>query len=526
MELTNYGNNFGYGYPQNFINNNMNMGGYPYGYSPQIMNYQQPMVPPPMYSQYSPFINPQQQSYSYYNPETMQMISNDMPLKAGPDNPLKPYEYTPGSKTGYIEAEKGDGSTDKVYIQGGVIKHNGGYNPVTQTITQPTVAYPAQQSTVNAPNGFSPYVQAPANLQYQMNNYYPNNGYTGYMTPNYGYGYVRGYSLNEFDTAIQELIYEENPSILDGREFLEGVILSDEEREKINHNSNLGIVGTDYYGRPIYNNYAMNKARQDYVEQMRNHQINHFTMLSRIAHAYTKEEFDENKARKRFDPVANMQPVMQQNKPFNFYTATEEEKKEYLEQKRVDDCKMIEAFAIQREQQLAALEQQKALARKRIKDSHDALLGVQPGEHYSLATYLTNGYKIGVNMEMQKLKERKRNGKLKYNNKAYREQIIQRGVQNGVIQRPSPIASSKDEEYLTLETALKQAYEYNKANMPIPLPNHGQSLMIELGDGKPKTTIVTEENADIIGDKFFQATYATATEKKKLNDIRKGILYG
>ena len=50
--------------------------------------------------------------------------------------------------------------------------------------------------------------------------------------------------------------------------------------------------------------------------------------------------------------------------------------------------------------------------------------------------------------------------------------------------------------------------------------------MIELGDGKPKTTVVTEENADIIGDKFFQATYAAATEKKRINDIKRGMLYG
>ena len=524
MEFNNYGNNFGYTNPMMPMNYNTNTGGYPYGYPPQIMTYQQQMVPPPMYSQYSPFINPQQQSY--YDPETMQMISNDMPLKAGPDNPLKPYNYVPGRQTGYIEAERSDGSTDKMFIQGGVIKRNGGYNPVTQTITRATVAYPAQQSTANAPNGFSPYVQAPANLQYPANNYYPNNAYTGYMTPNYGYGYVRGYPLNDFNTYIQELVYEENPSIIDGREFLEDIILSDEEREKINHNSNMGIVGTDYYGRPIYSNYGMNKARQDYAELMRNRQIDHFTMLSRIAHAYTGEKFNEEKTRKRFDPATNMQPVMQQNKPFNFYTATPEEKKKYLEDKRIEECNMLDAYVEQWNQQMVILEQQKAIARKRIKDSHDALIGVQPGEHYSLATYLTNGYKIGVNMEMQKLKQRKRNGKLKYNSKAYREQIIQRGVQNGIIQKPQPVPSSKDEEFLTLETALKQAYDYNKANIPIPLPDHGQSLMIELGDDKPKTTVVTEENADIIGDKFFQATYAAATEKKRINDIKRGMLYG
>lgn len=521
MELSNVAFN-GNGIPivNNF--NNVYYGGYPQGYSPQIVNYQQPMIPPPMYSQYSPYITPQQQSY--YNPETMQMITNDKPLKAGPDNPLEAYRYTPGSKTGYIEAERKDGSSEKVYVQGGVIKNNGGFNPVTGTVTQPTVAYPAYQQNTVAPSTFSPYSQAPMNLQYPMN--YPNNGYSGYMTPNYGYGYVRGYPLNEFDAAIQELVYEENPSILDGREILEAIILSDEEREKINHNNNLGIVGTDYYGRPIYNNYAINKARQDYVEQMRTNYINHFTMLSRIANAYTGDKFDETKVRERFDPVAHTQPVMQQAKPFNFYTATEEEKKEYLASRRIEECKMLDALSMQREQQTIALNAQKAVAMQKIKESHDALIGVKPGEHYNLATYLTNGYKIGVNMEMQKLKERKRNGKLKYNNKAYREQIIQRGIQNGVIPGKPDIPSSKDDEFLSIETVLKQAYDYNKANIPIPLPDHGQSLMIELGDGKPKTTVVTEENADIIGDKFFQATYAAATEKKKLNDMRKGMLYG
>lgn len=530
---------------------NNNNGGYPYGYPPQIMqnmnipvqqpvyqqNYpniqnqyiQQPVqnVIPYQPQQFNPYNIPIQQANnqeSYYDPETMQMISNDKPLQQQYNSPLEAFKnrstYTPGGKTGYVELERADGTRDKSFIQGGTIKVKGGYNPVTGITTEPRTIYPYQQMNNPMTSMYSPFLQVPTG-------YYNN----GYMMPSFnGYGYIAGYPLTEFDTFIQEAIYEENPSVLDGIELLEAVILSDEDRDKINHNRDYGntIIGRDYYGRPIYNTYVANRITQDQMEQMRRHQINHFVNLSRIVSAYTGEAVDESKIKNIFDPMRSMTPAVQQNmfkKPFNFYTATESEKEDYFKQQQIDKCKILDNVFELREQQMRDLNIQKANAFKRIKESHDVLIGVTPGQHYNLSTYLTNGYKIGINSEMYKLKKAKRNGKLKYNSKAYRNQIIQRGVERGAI-NTNQIVSSKDDEYLTIESVIKQAYEYNKANIPLPEPKGPQSIMIDFGGNKPKVSPVEdiENNPDIIRDKFFRATYEAAKEKYDRDELRRAAM--
>ena len=532
-----------------------NYGGYPYGYPSQIMQnmnmaaqqptYQQQIYPvnqnqfiqqqplqnvnPYQPQQFNPYNTPIQQlvQESYYDPETMQTISNDMPLKSAFNSPLEKFKstYTPGAVTGYVELEKSDGTKDKAFVQGGTIKVKGGYNPVTGITTEPRTIYPAQQMNNPMTSMYSPFIQVP-----NMNNGYYNNRY---MMPNYGaYGYVMGYPLTEFDTYIQEAIYEENPSVLDGIELLEAVVLSDEDREKINHNREYGnnLITRDYYGRPIYNTYAVNRMTQDQTEQLRNHQINHFMRLSKIVHTYTGEPMDEERVKKVFDPMSHMTPAVQQGiykKPFNFYGATEEERNDYINQQRIEQCKVLDNVFDLRQQMMMNLNMQKALAYKRIKDSHDALIGVAPGEHYSLSTYLTNGYRIGVNAEMYKLKKLRRNGKLKYNSKAYRNQIVQRGVERGIIKDDTNmIASSKDDEYLTIESVIKQAYECNKANIPLPEPKGPQSIMIDFGGNKPKISPVedVENNPDLIRDKFFRATYELAEEKNRLNELRRAAM--
>ena len=563
---------------------------------------------------------------SYYDSETMQTIKNDMPLQAAPNSPLEqfgsnPYikPYVPGSK-GYIEAEKPDGTIDRIYyptagkndgsndlttnnVSGntnhvsGIFKP-GGFNPVTGLYTppekisdnardckpimqminealykpQPVQVKPPAQMTVLGPTNIqqntTPQSQQFFGVNYNYNqqnqNLYPqnymNNGYNniiryngpfnspygyGYMTPSYyGNGYVNQ-PINEFNNyVLNEILYQENPSCFDSNEMLASIVLSDAEREKINHNKG-NFYETNYYNGYVMNSYAANQARQEAMEKARQDHINYFTMLSRIAHAYDNSEFNEQKMKERFDPMSNMRqattPV--QNVFFNPMNST----KEQIEKQRFESiqlkCMYVDRVADQYLNQMSNFNIQKANAIASIKASHDALIGVKPGEHYSLSQYLDNGYKIGVNNEMKKLKSLSRNGRLRYNPDNVRQTLIQKGVIESN-QIPAPVATSKDEEFLTLEQAFKSAYEINKSGMPFPKPDHPQSLMIEFGDGskKPKVTSIDEDpeikrlddaikeldpekDADLIRSIHFLKSKIRWNKSMEIDAIKRGMTY-
>lgn len=493
------------GYGFNNITNNY--GGYPFGYPPQIVNsgynmYQQRNpynnygIPNTMNGTYYPTMQQMQeqqmllQNGGYYDNNTNQFITNDKPLKSGPDNPLEQYRYIPGQNTGYVELEKSDGSKDKVYIPGGTITRPGGYNPATGMITQPMVRYPGLENMTNVPN-------------YGMFN---GSQYPIHMLPNgFGQNYfgncVQGYSMNEFDNFLKEILYSDEPykySAFDGIEMLENIILTDAEREKINHNNNVSIIGTDYYGNPIYNNYYLaNQQKQEIVEKIRNNEIEHYTRISKAVHAYDGKEFDEEKTRERFDPMRRynqyQQTINQQMKPFNMYTATEKEKKEYFENIRIINTNNLVNQIENFDRQMEQFNRFRDMMRCKIKESHDIALGIKPGEHYNLSTFLTNAYKIGINNKMQELKSLKRNGKLKYNSNDYKNAISRKVNRNNFINNTPDIISTKDTEELTIESALRSAYDHNRSGMPIPLPDHGQSLMISLGDDNSKNNGIMYE---------------------------------
>lgn len=629
-------------YNNNFYNINSN-GGYPYGYPSGILtpndlyveatlaaaagtvqtinmdNYymqqnQNPYnnynIPNSINSAYSPFINVNNQNNyttlydangvgkrvytgpSYYDPETMQTIKNDMPLKAGPNSPLEALRegtnftpYTPGSK-GYIEAEKSDGTVDKLAYP--IVKNDeatitkpGGFNPVTGLYTPPEVVdknardckpivqmineavygkskpiqvKPPAEMTVLGPNvpqnpqmqhffGVNQYTN-PYNNQMIYNRPLMNNispyGY-GYMTPMYGNGYANGYPTNEFNAyMINEILYSENPSCFDVNEMLEGIFLTDEEREKINHNRG-NIYETNYYNNYLMNSYAANRARQEMVEKARTSYINHFTNLSKIAHAYDGSKFDEAKIKERFDPMANInnKPGIIQNAFINPITST----KEQIEQRNFEEIKMkcmyADTIADQYINQSSMFNMQKAAAKANIKASHDALIGVKPGEHYTLAQYLDNAYKIGINNEMKKVRDASKNGKLRYNSNNVKQTLIQKGVMKP---DQNKYVSSKDEEFFTIESAIKSIYDMNKANIPFTKPDHPQSLMIELGDSssnkKPKVTAVNnpqyhdiiqnldpKEDVDLMNNPHFLASKERWNESMKIDAIRRGATY-
>ena len=488
--------NLGY---MNFGNQTYNQnqyGGYPYGY-PSSMP-----LPSSYESQYSPFIqNPM--------PQTPQDIA-----AAAACYPQQGYSYIPGS-VAPIQAQMSDGNVisvqNPVYNQGGTVINQGGYNPATGTITQPSgisgctkdvMANPYVKfagAAVHNPeltnqNGYGFY-----RPQYQVYNQQYN---SGYMRP-YNYGIGLGYAQNQFDTELNEILYNEEPSIVDIRACLADIVLSDEEKEKIDHNRSNYIVGTDYYGRPIYAQtaYQVNQQRQEELEKARLAYQTHFTRLSRIAHAYTGEKFDEQKVMERFDPIPKTQPVKQ----FNYYTASPEEKKEYERNQAVYRCAELEYQMNMLEKNRAVMDQQRAMMFQKIKDSHDKLIGVEPGQHYDLRTYLDNAYKLCVNIEMEKAKSRNRNGSVKYCGNQYRATLANRS------NNPVPI-TSKDNEYVSIEQLLKQVYDNNVAK--------NSQLMSTPNGGTIYGTLPPAWKGEEIAHQSFMNA---VQEKKERDDIRKVV---
>jgi len=477
-----YSNN-NFGYQQNFNNGFVN-GGYPQGYPP-IMPQQMGYGMIPGQGQYSPFISP------FPNPTPAPFVPG-----------LSPMEHTDANgNTTVINPATG-------YNPGGATISQGGFNPVNGVVSQPVgvngfnpftrfIGNPGYVVQNNQQQGYAPYSPPP----------YPQGSYAynmaKYGTPNIPYGIApymtNGYGQNQFDYQLQDYLYNETPSAMDTMEMLERVILTDAEREKIDHNRN-SYYGYDYYGRPIYGNaYQRSQQQQNQFEEARKSYQNHFTMLSKIAHAYSGEEIDEDEMMKRWDPV----PPRQEQKIFNYYTATDEEKKEFERNQRMAATHQLVTQLENAQGYNNWMQMQKQEAFKKIKESHDRLIGVEPGQHYDLKTYLDNGYKINVNIAMQKAKSLNRNGTSKYSRNNYRGNISQSGGS------PVPI-TSKDDEYVSIEQMLKGVYDRNKTVDSILRSQNGQ------------TTFTSEPafNSEYEAHKYFMETVQNMKNK---DDVRKSI---
>lgn len=412
-------------YPNMMMNNT---GGYPYGYppvAPQPMGYGIQMQPNPFAS---PFPQPQ------------------------------PAPFVPGV-TVPMELQSANGTTITIpaqngYNQGGARVSQGGFNPVSGTVTPPM-----------AGQGFNPYTKFIGNPGYMQQ---PAQGFSpyvpqvppiglgaagGFMNPMFG-GMAPQYGVyqNQYNYQIQDILWNDEPSVVDVRAMLAKAVLTEEEREKIDHNR-AAVMGTDYYNNPIYSNgnaaYYANQRRQEEFQQARLAHQKHFTMLSRIAHAATGETIDEEATMKLFDPVPPAPPMPKQ---FNPMTATPEEKDKVYRQNMVD---YFHAIDLRMEQQEEYRRNYKQAMFAQIKASHDRLLGIEPGQSYDLKTYMENGYKIGINVAMQQAKSANRNGLNKYSQTAFRNTL---GMQtNSVI----PV-TSKDDEYITTEDTIKSIFDRNR----------------------------------------------------------------
>lgn len=411
-------NNSYYGYDQN--------GGYPYGYPPYPS---QNGVPDYMNSQYSPFgvgMTPQQP-----------YVGNNYI----PNN--QDFQYVPG-RVAPVEVTYDNGVTQQLppptmNIPGGTTVNDGGFNPVSGMNTQQVSSQGYGFNPFYGPNG------RVYNPSYMMNN-------VPFSPICYNYPFQ-----NEFNYTLNDLMYEDKVEY-DIRPDLENILLTDEEKRSANAYRN---VQYDYYGRPIGQSaYEDNIRRQEEFEQQRLNQQVVFTNISRIAHAYFGEQIDEQATMEKYDPVPK------QVKPKTYLEMTPEERKQYDADKRVYDTQRLIAEATSFENVLAMREQQRAYFYTKIKESHDRMLGVQPGEHYDLNTFLNNGYKLVVSAMVDRSKLSRKDGARKYSSNQYR-QIMQNTTGMNV-----PM-SSKDDDYIPIEQKLKEIYEKNK----------GSSLMMALPGG-------------------------------------------
>ena len=271
--------------------------------------------------------------------------------------------------------------------------------------------------------------------------------------PVMGIGYNGYQGQNQFNTTFQDFLYEDQPSCMDAREMLAGIVLSDEERAKIGQNN----VTYDYFGRPNYyaNYYKRMQQEQEAAEAARYNYQAHFTNLSKIAHAYSGEKIDEAAMMKRFDPVPPPPPAP---KIFDYATATPAERIDFAKNQRVNDTMALANYVDYLENYGIANETNyKNYLFSQIKASHDKLIGVQPGQHYDLKTYMDNGYKIGVAIKMDEAKRANRNGLRKYSRRAFR-QYMNENMEPG--RRPVPVPTT-DDEFISLKDMVQRAYAHN-----------------------------------------------------------------
>ncbi len=518
-------------------------GGYPYNGYPSSMpqnyygNYQQPVYNSQYYgNNYSDpygYMNMNNQQ-TYQNPYYNQYNTNPTAPINNSDPSRDDFVYTPGRISApQFEDSKGNSVNADTYVQGGKSVIDGGFNPVTGTVT-PSAAVQgnfepfnngmAQHYQFGVPrfNGYQP--QQPYQPQGYQNPYmnYYNNYNNGFGNPQQSmYSYtgglmnplfkpINGIPINDFNSyMIYESLYREDDGI-DIRSELSNIILSDEERERSEKNrfAQSGvIIGYDYFNQPIYSNsYGNNNNIQNNFEEARERYIDHYMLCSTILHSYEGDvdKMDVAKLRKRYDPFKDIQQNNQNmmggfGNTSRMYSASQDERNEYAKDLRIMQTWQMDIDFDRAEQtnQIKRQMMQKAFAD--IKASHDALLGIEPGQSYDLATYLDNGYKIGIAMAKQQAKKSMRNGRMLYSSNSYRAALAKKSG------RPVRV-DSMDDEYIPIEVSLKEYYSKNKELNNILITSNGTY------------TIETKKKSELTPEDIRHINFMKEAQKMKDND--------
>lgn len=390
-------------------NMNMMYGGYPGGYPPQNYGQQNNFytnlpLPDGYASQYSPFIQP----------------------------------YMEQQNTMYV--------TDPGYAQPAPPSYTGGNPYITQQ-------QPVQNQNMQI-GGFNPFLNnqqmAPQQPMYnpQPQPYAPNPyyGYSPYGASAYNYN-------NQFNNVVEQSLYGNNIPTFDPFDCLRDAVLSDTEKQRAKLNT---PVGYGYNGAPIYNSEQL-KYQRDMEEKAKNEVVNFWIKLSKAAHHndnVTDEEIENH-----YNPKMNMEAQQPR------YTSMTTEELMYEQEKaQVDNTAVIHQMFERADYVNACLAQQVSEGYRKIKESHDRILGIDK-ENMNLKNYLANAGALYVDAISRQQKNMAKDGTLRYSRSAYGSMFSNNNAS-------APTASDYEaafanDEYIPLEARIKEKYVKAKSKMMI-----------------------------------------------------------
>ena len=452
-------------YQNNYYPNYQVNGGYPNGYPPNMYPYNNYAyyntpyysgynnMPPNYYTNQQPNVSMgYSNGVSYNSPyspfidrnQVVQNIMNDPePVVVNPDT------YRPGS-LGPLKVEKTDGTVEYIQpnnVPGGTTTSQGGFNPVTGTVV------PQSQSAQG-------YMQNP----YMTNSYVPSRYTDPYannsMRNQYGYNPypMTGYPMNQYNSQmLYEWVYGGEEPLVDFNHVWETAFFTKEERERLEKNRNTYVLSYDYYGRPVYNQTP--EQRQEFLNTAREQVIEFYTWRSRLAHTYFGEEFDEEKARKFYDPIKEVP------RPKSILEMTDKEKKELEKIQNYESCLNIFYQCMVQEQRIAAGIRFVNENMHWIKDSHDRMLGVKPGESYGFKQFSENAYNLLVDAAKQKVKLAMKDAGRRYSSTGFRQALA---MNTGYA---VPTLTDKTDEYVNLRDRIREALEDVQKDTILSLPD-------------------------------------------------------
>lgn len=469
-----------------------NYGGYPNGYPPQpyaynnnvgmMNNYGEAMASP-----YSPFMNPpippmpnlpesqlenvyvsadgvvhgategpiqytsvakQLAGSGYMNQPMMDPYANPYQPPAPPVNPYQP-QMQP--QAGYYQQQP---PMNPAYQQQQPVapqpQNDAGYNPFSQ--------YNVQQQQVQM-NPYQPPAPPMNPYQHQMqqqNGYYQQPPINPYQPQNInigGYGYNNPYyAQNTFDYQYRMMLNNEEyggyviPGF-DPFECLKDAVFTDEEKSLINAHT---PIGYGYNGAPMYTREQQMEYNRIY-EDAREKVVDFWTQLSVAAHRGSGEEnIDEMEIRSHYDPTMWVQP---QPKNITSYTADELElQREYT---KVYQTQIVHNIYNSLPKQYEYIDRKRAEGYARIKESHDKILGIRPGDDIDLKTYLSKAGSLYVDAITRDVRRLAHDGSIKYARSHYKNMFAKPGA--GPLD-PAFI----DEDYVPMEKRLKEEYIMSK----------------------------------------------------------------
>lgn len=378
--------------------------------------YGQPIMPPPQpdpyimqqqpftYDQYGNMV-PVQQGPQFTYDQYGNMIPLQMPQEYVFDQfgnaiPIQPQQYQPYIQNPYMQQQA---MKDINYVQSGTATYTNGFNP-----------YGNNMSTSTTGNAYLDYMNNSNNTPFMTT---VRNPYTGAsITYN-----LRPYIQTPFDNEIREIIYN-----MDIDHYMEDIpynmLISDEERrvneQKRREDEAVSIYNMTY-GLPTMQQYNMYRSE---FEQFKNDTCDLFSKLHKINNYYFGKEYTEEEdkiVRDMHNPLKDLEAAMERNKKqygfgINYGKLSPSEIKDMKELQEVRQMNRIAAELDRETEYYQPIRNQvRAAIYKKIKDSHDQLLGVKPGEHYNLDYFLNHGHELVRNAYMSGIVSKVRAEKFK-----------------------------------------------------------------------------------------------------------------